>query len=146
MTADEPDNDATLLSPRTAPADEDVTLLAGQDLQAPPVRGSSRTRRRRPGTLPPGPAPEVHVEPGHFGEAPPEYNPRSAPPATVPASPNPTPMDGLLRPPPVVHEPHRRREAARHRRLVLITVVAALSAAALTAAVIGVVALIRNLS
>ena len=152
MSDIEPDEDATIISPRRAAPDDDATVLSTRgdlddatQLASHTAAKPAAVRARRTGALPPGEAPPVDVERGHFGEDPSAYTPRPVPTPSAVEVPDPTPVEGLRRPATSVPEPQRRRESRRHRRLIITALVVALAAALLTAAAVGVVALARSL-
>jgi hypothetical protein len=141
---DEVDDDETRMSARATAGQEetaDVTRLSQRSAAVPakPATASGRKARR---DLPPG-SHATTAERGTFGLPPEEYYPREAPEAapaeasrtTVAVPAPPTPALGVA-------ASRNRREAARHRRLITAVIVVSVTAAVMTAALIGIVALV----
>ena len=143
-------DDGTVLSSRArpplvdgaeAPLDDDATRLShrGGATGAP-----TRPQRRERSQLPPGAIGGAAARRGSFGAPAQEYGPREIPlPPAPPAAPVATPVPEDVGAP-APREMHRRREAARHRRLITTAVVFGVTAAVVTAAVIGIIALVRG--
>ena len=143
---DEVDDDETRMSARATAGQEqtaDVTRLSRRSA-AVPAKPATASGRKARGDLPPG-SHTTTAERGTFGLPPEEYDPReapesapvTAPQATVAIPPAPTPGLGVA-------AARDRREAARHRRLIAAVVVVGVTAAVMTAALIGIVALVGN--
>lgn len=134
-------DDDTRMSARAIAGQEataDVTRLS-QRSAAPPAPVQSKRSR---GELPPGTRGNTATR-GAFGLPPDEYGPRELPEAaplptpqpTVPTASAPTPGLGVA-------AARDRREAARHRRLITAVVVVGVTAAVMTAALLGILALV----
>jgi len=144
------DDDQTRMSARAGAGQEetaDVTRLSRRS--AAPISGTRpASGRKARGDLPPGaPAKPAGgaAQRGAFGQPAEEYAPREAPS-----------VDGVPEPEPLVPQPptpapgvdiaaaRERREAARHRRLITAVLVVGITAAVMTAALIGILALVRG--
>jgi hypothetical protein len=138
---DEDDDSTRLTSRSEARAASDTTQLSRRGGDAG-ERRAAPSGRAGLAPLPPG-AGAAEAERGIFGQPAQEYAPREVP-ADAPSAPRPaaqampTPDDGLN-----LAAARSRREAARHRRLITAVVVVCITAAVMTAAIIGIVALIR---
>ncbi|MGC4175293.1 hypothetical protein [Demequina sp.] len=140
------DDDATRMSARAITGQEetaDVTRMSRRSATATPKPSTPSGRKVR-SEAPPGAATHVVAERGAFGQPALEYDPRDLPfePATAPPVIGPTtdPVPEV----PDLDRVRSKREAARHRRLITAVVVVAVTAAIMTAAVIGIIALVRG--
>ena len=143
------DDDGTVLSSRArlpridgveAPLDDDATRLShrGGAPGAP-----SRPQRKERSSLPPGAVGGAAAQRGSFGAPAEEYSPRDIPLPPAPSAPVATPVPEEVGAP-APREMRRRREAARHRRLITTALVFGITAAVVTAAIIGIIALVRG--
>lgn len=144
-------DDQTRLSARASAGQEetaDVTRLSRRS--AAPISGSAPASGRKARTdLPPGgPAaklPAGAAQRGSFGQPAEEYEPREAPTVDALEDPDPLVPQPPTPPPGVdVAAARERREAARHRRLITAVIVVGVTAAVMTAALIGILALVRG--
>jgi hypothetical protein len=161
------EDDVTLLShrdpvPAPAPEEEDFTRFSPRtpsaampSLDTEPT-DQTRISRRAPaesvaahgrgGTtlspLPPGAIGGAAAERGSFGLPAQEYEARAVPDAAAPA--RPVAVATPAAPPSVPDAAHVRgkREAARHRRLITAVIVVGATAAIMTAAILGIIALV----
>jgi len=135
------DDDFTQMSSRHMSEDEtaDATRLSRRTVAAPAAPRTSDPLA----SLPPGAIGGAAVERGTFGHPPTQYVPRAAPSVTPPevAPAGPVPSDvGVSE----ASQVRSRREAVRHRRLITAAIIFAATAAAMTAAVLGIVALVTG--
>lgn len=164
LHAAQAEEDATLLSSRqlhAAELEEDGTVLASRsrlprlddgspqdDATVLSRRGGpeapTRPQRRERSPLPPGAVGGAAAQRGSFGAPPEEYEPREIPlPPAAAAPPVATPVPEEVGAP-APREMRRRREAARHRRLITTALVFGITAAVMTAAIIGIIALVKG--
>lgn len=139
------EDDETRMSVRAAAGQEetaDVTRLSRRSAAVPtqPVAAASRAR----GDLPPGTR-GTQAERGSFGLPPEEYEPRELPESGPVAQPEPVVVSTAAPTPGLgVAAARSRREAARHRRLITAVIVVGVTAAVMTAAILGIVALVSG--
>lgn len=138
------DDDDTRMSVRAAAGQEataDVTRLSRRSA-AVPAQPEAASGRKKRGDLPPGTR-GTTAERGSFGLPPEAYEPRELPDFQPTATPAPvTPSPGAPTPALGVAAARERREAARHRRLITAVIVVGVTAAVMTAAILGIVALV----
>lgn len=121
----------------------DHTRLSRRSGEGPPVPRSARSGATL-SPLPPGVLGGAAAERGSFGQPVEEYEARELPEVPIAAPPvaSAAPAPALQTPDP--GQVRDRREAARHRRLITAAVVVGVTAALITAAIFGIVALIRG--
>ena len=137
---DDPD-EFTQLSARHLAADEDTADATRMSRRAGAATAKTTARKTKLSALPPGSLGGAVVERGSFGTPPEEYIPRPVPavPLEEPERAAPVPTGVGVQDPTHLRA---RKEASRHRRLITAAIVVAITAAVLTAAVIGIVALV----
>jgi len=121
----------------------DHTRMSRRSGEGPPVPRSARSGATL-SPLPPGVLGGAAAERGSFGQPVEEYEARE-----LPDVPDPAPRAGSAPPGPAatIQDPGQvrsRREAARHRRLIAAAIVVSVTAALITAAILGIVALVRG--
>jgi hypothetical protein len=135
----------TQLSARHLAADEDTADATRLSRRAAGGATKAPARKSKLPALPPGSLGGAVAERGSFGMPEEEYAPRGVP-ATVatPAEPEraaAVPEDvGVAEP----EQARARREAARHRRLITTAIIVGITAAIMTAAVLGILALLAG--
>ena len=142
------DDDAdeyTLLSARHLVADEDTADATRLSRRGSSAAATAPARRSKLPSLPPGSLGGAVAERGSFGAPAEEYVPRSVPAvaSSEPAAATPVPVDVGVQDP---AQARARRESARHRRLITTAIIVGLTAALMTAAIIGIVALVNGQS